>query len=509
MGAGRGNGTSSRSLPAVHRLRARYLLLVAGLLVAVLGLWHLMYYKSRKEDMIRDTSVKLSIMTEMAKDSVVSLMLGGQDRQLGLFIARSMTPELKAMRLITPDGKVISSTMASENNFVVRGLPLERKIITGADGIPQAMFTPIYNDRPCQTCHGTDGETLAVLNVELLNSGLAQRIGALRDGTLFSFAAAFLLIFAPIVFLYSRLVDGPVRGLKEAAKKAAGGSFDVRFKATGDDDLAGICTDLNQAFGQFRQMRAALEERHLEAMSKMEKMASLGELAAAVAHEIKNPLAGISGAIQVFAEDIPDSDPRKEIMQDILNEIDRLDQSVRSLLAYARPPTMRPVKVGIASVVERARGLLARQAEAQYVEIKMPAASDDVIVEADPEQMQQVFFSIMQNSLGLMPSGGVLEVSIEKGGGENDEDAVRVTISDTGMGMPEDDLKNIFRPFFTTKRSGAGLAGPGLAGSGLGLAISKNIVEQHGGRIEAGSRPGLGSTFHVIMQSHITTQKDG
>ena len=501
MGAGRENSPAPRSLPAFHRLRARYLLPVGCLLVVVLGLAHIAYYRSRRDDIIKDTSVKLSIMTEMAKDSVVSLMLGGQNRQLGQFIARSMTPDLKAMRLIAPGGKVISSTMASGNNFIVKDLPLDRKIVSGSGGIPLGMFTPIYNDKPCQTCHGADKETLAVLNIELLNRGPVRRLGRLRKDTLLSFGAVFMLIFVPLVFLYSRLVGDPVRSLRESAKKASGGNLDVRFKAARDDEMGMICADLNHAFGQFRQMKASLEEGNLEAMSKMEKMASLGELAAAVAHEIKNPLAGISGAIQVFAEDIPDGDPRKEIMADILNEIDRLDQSVRGLLAYARPPVLRPVKVDIVSVVDRARRLIDKQAEAQDVEIRMPGASDDFIVEADPEQMQQVFFSIMQNSLRLMPGGGVLAISVERGGSaEGDgDDTVEVTISDTGMGMPDDDLKNIFRPFFTTKHSG----------SGLGLAIGKNIVEQHGGRIEAESRPSLGSAFHVIIHSLATTQKDG
>ncbi len=499
MGAGRANSPAFRSLPAPHKLRARYLLATAAVVAVALGLVHAAYYRARRDGIIKDTSARLSIMTEMARDSIVSLMLGGQNGQLGRFITGSMTRDLKAMRLISPGGKVICSTMASQNDFTVRGLPLERKVVRDGHGIPVGIYTPIYNDRPCQSCHGTDKETLAVLNIELLNRGPLQKIAALRKETLFSFGTAFVLVFAPLGLLYLRLVDGPVRGLRESAKKAAKGNFDATFRAERDDELGGICADLNQAFEEVRRMKAALEERHQEAISKMEKMASLGELAAAVAHEIKNPLAGISGAIQVFAEDIPVNDPRKEIMQEILNEIDRLDQSVRSLLAYARPPVLRPVKVDIVSVVERARGLLARQAEAQGVQIRMPAAGYEVIAEADPEQMQQVFFSIMQNSLGLMPSGGTMEVSVRRDGAVGGEDTVRVTLSDTGMGIPSEDMKNMFRPFFTTKHSG----------SGLGLAISKNIVEQHGGRIEAESRPGLGSIFHVIIPSRASTQKDG
>ena len=259
---------------------------------------------------------------------------------------------------------------------------------------------------------------------------------------------------------------------------------------------------MNRVLGNFSRMKAELENRYEESVAKMEKMATLGELAAAVAHEIKNPLAGISGAIQVFAEDIPGDDPRKEIINDVLSEIDRLDQSVRNLLAYARPPILRPVQMDIYSVVERARKLVEKQADSQDVEIAMPqAAGPAVVIEADPEQMQQVFFNIMQNSLRSMPSGGILSVSILPGdlsehAGEGEVD---VRISDCGMGIPSDSIEHLFKPFFSAKHSG----------SGLGLAISKNIVAEHGGRITVESQPGLGSTFHVIMQSRISSRNDG
>ncbi|MDA8091869.1 MAG: ATP-binding protein [Nitrospiraceae bacterium] len=493
---------ATHKFPFFNDSKTRFLFLTVGLLLIVLGLLHFMYYKSRRDDMINDTSIKLSIMSEMAQDSLSSMMLGGQDRQLGQFITRSMTRDLKEMRLISPAGKVISSTMASDNNFMVKGLPLENKIITDKNGIPVEMFTPVYNDRPCQSCHGTGQDTLAVLNVELLNRGLLHRIDALRKETALSFAAVFLLIFGPMVLFYSRLVERPLRALKESVKKASGGNFDIRFDAANDNELGGLCADLNSAFGLFRQIRTDLEARQVETIAKMEKMASLGELAAAIAHEIKNPLAGISGAIQVFSEDIPGDDPRKEIMKEILTEIDRLDESVKSLLTYARPPMLRPVKVDIISVIERARTLLGKQAQSQNVNIKMPpAGGDECIIEADPERMQEVFFNIMQNSLRLMPGGGELSIELRcEGIAEKDNgETIEIMISDTGMGLQPDDLKNIFKPFFTTKHSG----------SGLGLAIGKNIVEEHGGRIEVESRPGLGSTFHVIMQSLVFVEKNG
>ncbi len=503
MGAGREKRAIRSSL------KGRFLLAAGGLLLAVLGFLNYQGYAYGRHRIIEGYSRSLSNITEVVKSGLTTVMTSGNESLFRNFITAGMTENLKVMRLINPDsGKIISSTMASEDNYVMKNPPLERKIVMDGRGIPLSMFVPIYNNKPCQGCHGAEKEILAVLNVELVNQEAADRLRALKNRAMISFGAGFLLIFMPLSLFYIRFVDKPLKSIQKSAKAAAGGDFTVKFRDgrpegargmdyRGPDELGRLCADLNHVFGNFRRMKAEFESRSAETVAKMEKMATLGELAAAVAHEIKNPLAGISGAIQVFAEDIPGNYPRKEIINDVLGEIDRLDQSVRNLLAYARPPILRPVNMDLLSVVERARRLTEKQADSQGVQIVMPSmAAAPAVIEADPEQMQQVFFNIFQNCLRSMPSGGVLSVEILPGAGEE----VEVRISDTGMGIPADSLEHIFKPFFTTKHSG----------SGLGLAISKNIVEEHGGRIEVESRPGLGSTFHVIMQSRMAaSRKDG
>ncbi|MDA8170637.1 MAG: ATP-binding protein [Nitrospiraceae bacterium] len=500
MGASREKKTLSLSL------KGRFLLATGGLLLAVLGFFNYQNYVFDRNCITEGCTRKLSAMTELVKSGLTTLMASGKNDQFKDFITAGMTENLKAMRLINPDsGKIISSTMASEDNYVMKNLPIDREILRDGQGLPRSMFVPVYNNKPCQGCHGTQKEILAVLNVEMVNQEAAERLHALKSKALISFGAGFLLIFAPFSLLYMRFIDRPLKLIQKSAKAAAGGDFGVIFcegqrerapgtDYRGPDELGRLCADLNRVFRNFGRIKEDFERRSAETVAKMEKMATLGELAAAVAHEIKNPLAGISGAIQVFAEDIPDSDPRKEIVNDVLGEIDRLDQSVRNLLAYARPPILRPVNMDILSVVERARRLLEKQADSQGVQFLMPStAAPLAVIEADPEQMQQVFFNIFQNCLHSMPSGGVLSIDILPDAGTE----VEVRISDTGMGIPADSLEHIFKPFFTTKHSG----------SGLGLAIGKSIVEAHGGRISVDSRPGLGSTFHVIMQGRAS--KDG
>jgi signal transduction histidine kinase len=224
----------------------------------------------------------------------------------------------------------------------------------------------------------------------------------------------------------------------------------------------------------------------MESMQRVEKMATIGELAAAVAHEIKNPLAGISGAIQVLAEDFSPDDPRKGIIKEVLGEIERLDKAVRDLLSFAKPPEPNFVKTPITPVIERSLRLVRAQARRHGVKINIIAAGDTADLRVDPEQMQQVFLNMMMNAIHSMPGGGALTVSTSL---RADGSGVEVSIADTGAGIRSEELKNIFKPFFTTKHTG----------TGLGLAISKNIVEKHGGNIIVDSQVGVGSNFRVIL----------
>jgi PAS domain S-box-containing protein len=213
---------------------------------------------------------------------------------------------------------------------------------------------------------------------------------------------------------------------------------------------------------------------------RTQSLAVVGELAATVAHEIKNPLAGISGAIQVLAEGMPKNDGRREIVGEILDQVRRLDTTVRDLLNFARPitPSLRNLELGesISSVWK----MLAPQSEAKGIRFSVEG---DVAacVNGDPLLLRQVWVNLFQNSIEAMSQGGELRVAITAG------PRVRVEIRDTGNGIDPSAVDKIWRPFFTTK----------TRGTGLGLPIVKKIIEAHGGRIWCESEPKKRTSFYV------------
>ena len=238
-----------------------------------------------------------------------------------------------------------------------------------------------------------------------------------------------------------------------------------------------------------------LEHTHHQ-MVVVEKMASLGKLAAVVAHEINNPLAGIRTYARVLRrqlagadQTLPSTEQVKEtdrILQMVDGEAGRCGDIVRNLLAFSRQAGARLAEEDLAPVVERCCMLLKHQAEMLGVTLEGRTAPDLPRIVCDAAQMQQVVLALAMNALEATPAGG--RVWIDASG---DGDGVRLVIGDTGSGIPKEHLDRIFEPFFTTKDAGKGV--------GLGLAVVYGIVNGHHGIIDVDSEPGRGTTFTIHL----------
>lgn len=223
-----------------------------------------------------------------------------------------------------------------------------------------------------------------------------------------------------------------------------------------------------------------------------ENLASMGEMAAALAHEIKNDLAGISGAIQVIKNSIEEGDARREVMSEILTQVKKLDTSVRDLLTLARPTAPQLEDANVCFIVSEAISILKSEPMMKAVEIVRNFPPEVCHVPLDTKQISQVFMNIMLNAAQAMPMGGKLTIGVAE-----TADEIAISFADTGMGMPPDVAASAFTPFFTTKPTG----------SGVGLSISKRIVEAHGGRIELKSAVGEGTTLTVRLPKRQSSRR--
>ncbi len=224
----------------------------------------------------------------------------------------------------------------------------------------------------------------------------------------------------------------------------------------------------------------------LDRRLEREKALLLEEMAPVLAHEIRNPLGSIKGAAQYLKSEVgPD---QEKLLQVIIEETDRLNRVVSQFLNYAKPFELTPVKQDLAPLINRAISLIAAQVASENIVVEQDIHPDLPPVSIDGEQLMQVILNIAVNAIEAMPAGGVLSIRTSLARQE-DQTTVGITIRDTGEGIPRENLKNIFRPFFTTKKRGVG----------LGLAICRRIIRQHGGHILVKSLPKQGTVFSIRL----------
>jgi signal transduction histidine kinase len=256
-------------------------------------------------------------------------------------------------------------------------------------------------------------------------------------------------------------------------------SFDRR-----NDEIGDLGRNFNHMLRQLRDSREEIESLHRTQMSRAEHLATLGELAAGLAHEIRNPLAGIAGVIEIIGRDLPSTSPARAVVKDVRQEIAQINRILTDLLETARPHPPRISRSNLNTTVEHAVMLARQQVLSKPIKIEFRQSDDLPEVEHDSDQIHQVLLNLLLNAVQATDGEGTVRVEIG-----SREGCATVVVSDTGRGIPAQNLAYIFRPFYTTKGNG----------TGLGLSLARRIVEEHHGLIEVSSVVGKGSKFTVLL----------
>jgi signal transduction histidine kinase len=228
---------------------------------------------------------------------------------------------------------------------------------------------------------------------------------------------------------------------------------------------------------------------HDAEMVHAEHLATIGELAAGLAHEIRNPLAGIAGAIEIITKDFPQDHPDREVLEDLRQEVRRIEKTLNDLLVYARPKPPQFGRADIKETIARTLQLARQQTGARQVDFSIQIAPSFPPFLADSEQLHQVLLNLVLNGIQAIEKEGriIIEAGVRTADGPNRPAMVEISVTDTGPGIPPEHLERIFRPFYTTKRGG----------TGLGLSLCRRIIAAHGGTLGAESELKKGSRFVI------------
>ncbi|MGB8064075.1 MAG: ATP-binding protein [Candidatus Sulfotelmatobacter sp.] len=297
--------------------------------------------------------------------------------------------------------------------------------------------------------------------------------------------AGAVAICGALLVVLTYTVQRPMVELQQKIAQLGRGDLRVSVSfSQRNDEIGDLGRNFNQMVEQLRESRVEIERLHRTQMSRAEHMATLGEMATGLAHEIRNPLAGIAGVIEIIGRDLPDSSPARAVVKDVRQEIARINRIVTDLLQTARPHPPKVRKSDLNTTVEHAVMLGRQQALSKAVEITLHKDPSLPEVEHDSDQIHQVMLNLLLNALQAIDLNGKVAVAIELRG----TNAV-IEVADNGRGISPDHLPNIFRPFFTTKGDG----------TGLGLSLARRIIEDHQGRIDVTSAVGKGTTFSVVL----------
>jgi two-component system NtrC family sensor kinase len=430
-------------------------------------------------------------------DKVKETVFGHQTyKNRGVGTATIFQGDLRiSTNVMNKDGTRAITTRVSEAVY-------DAVLVRGEKWIDQAFVVNDWYITAYEPIYDIAGKIVGILYVGILKRPFIDMLWR----TLYIFLGIALLgvaIVIVIAFREAKYLSAPLRDMAQAAHRIAEGDYSQRIEIGSKDEIGYLAESLNVMTRELEKVRRELQEwgktlerkveertREIEKIQNQlfqsEKLASIGKLAAGVAHEINNPLTGILTNSSLMLEDLPENDPRREDVQTIVSETMRCRKIVKGLLDFARQTKPEKKAININQIVEASVALVENQASFHSVRIIRnfdPSLPETMV---DKDQMQQVCINILLNAAEAMPRGGDLRIET---GFDATGNAVVVRFKDTGAGMPREVVDKIFDPFFTTKHSG----------TGLGLAISYGIIERHGGTIAVESEPGKGSTFTVRL----------
>jgi signal transduction histidine kinase len=293
------------------------------------------------------------------------------------------------------------------------------------------------------------------------------------------FVALSVLVIKPIGALHShiRKVGDDIRDIGPDARK----TFPLLPEPGSHDEIADLRGGFNDLLSRLNEANARLFDLHQSQLEQADRLASTGEMAASMAHEIKNPIAGVFAALQVFDGETDANDPKKEILAEMMTQLARVNHAVNDLLSYARPSPPTIEEFSLNELIQKTISLFSQQTKGKGISITADLTGARLLIAGDRKQLQQVLWNILLNAMQAFDREGTISVR-----SMHDDSSAVIQVSDTGRGMPADQIGRIFQPFFTTKHKG----------TGLGMTISKRIVEQHRGTISVASEPKRGRVFH-------------
>jgi two-component system NtrC family sensor kinase len=518
-------------------LSAKLNILLLGTMIVIFALLGYLNVRLHRLHLEQNTLQSAERVSDVIKHSTTDYMLRN-DRE-GLYHSiktMASEPGMEKIRIFDQEGRITYTTDSVEQNHVVdktaeacyachaQSQPLTRlnrpdrfRIYRNAAGTRVlGIITPIENQKTCSNaaCHAhpADQKILGVLDTNLSLAKADVQVAESSRRMIAYTGCALLLIALLSWFFVWQVVGRPVKALERGTERLAAGDLGYQIEVHSKDEIGELARSFNSMSRQLQaehtenvawthtlEQRVEHKTRELKRAHEhalhTEKMASIGKMAAVLAHEINNPLSGILTYAKLLRKWIDREDGGRPRRQEICDSLDliasesrRCGDLVKNLLTFSRTTPMNLQPANLNQIVDRSLRLVRHQLDLAGIQVQTHLDPDLPPVLCDAAQIEQVILALVMNALDAMPQGGNLWLKTSFG---HEPDQAQIVVRDDGSGIPPEILPRIFEPFLTTKETGRGV--------GLGLAISHSILERHNGSIEVRSEPGRGTTFTVTL----------
>lgn len=513
--------------------------LAAGLTVTLL-LFTVLVFRHQRDELLKEAVRHVTQLSEVITKSTRFAMLQNQPYFVHRILQDVANQEsINKVRIFSKEGTIIDSTYAPEIGLKVdrnaEACVLCHESEKPLEQIPESRRSRIFaapegrrllgsievirNEPSCYNAgchvHTRDQTVLGVLDI-VYSLDAIDRTMKMSAVTIAGFSLGFVMLASLFVSLFvHRLVYVPLRDLEGGAERLSSGNLEQLIPVRSEDEFGQLAASFNtmtaalrNSQGELQELNRTLEQkveertRQLHAAeveaAQREKLASVGLLAAGIAHELNNPLTGILTFSSLIRKKAPDGSPDAEDLDLVIRETKRCSAIIRRLLDFAREKAPEKKATDLNQVIEETARFIERPAHLRDIEIAMDLDRELPAVRVDENQIKQVIMNMLVNAQHATEHGGSITIrsrrcpqpmSPEPGAGP--APMAEISIIDTGCGIAEKDLKRIFEPFFTSKEMGKG--------TGLGLSVSHGIVKAHGGTIKVESTVGKGSTFRIYL----------
>jgi signal transduction histidine kinase len=414
---------------------------------------------------------------------IIKSMLESFERDPNVLETYIVHPDLKVVH--PPDHASLIGDTSEFRDLFTSGQDILIKSYENSQKPFYRVFINMRNAPACYACHAPEQKNLGIIVMDLANTGnqsvlqLTRRFGIYY--TLFILFGIFILVG----ILHVKYIRKSLNQFRSTIRLINKGNLDMRLSIPEVQELGSLGRDFNEMVSTFEKTQRELQQYHQKELRSSQNLATIGEMSARIAHEIRNPVTGISRALEIIMSDMKDSE-NIPILEEIQRQANRVNQAISNLLRFSRSKDIQTEPADINLVIKSLVFFLQNQAHDKEIRFNMVLQPETPVLPFDRELIENVLMNLSFNAVESLPGSGTITFRTRY---DQLRSRVVISVSDTGPGIPESVGRDIFKPFFTTRTKG----------TGLGLAISKDIIDKHQGEIWYENNKEGGCVFYIWL----------